>query len=147
MGALIVYRALRTQPVRAMHALGGPARAGRRLRRRGGRRRLGSDRDQHPRGRRQGAAPGHWHRQHRRVLRRRGGLGAFLTAILTGTGRRRGFASTPPRWEGWWWAAWPRRRWPGYVAKIVPVRAMTWVVGAVVILLALHQAARLFKVI
>lgn len=35
----------------------------------------------------------------------------------------------------------------GWVTKIMPVQAMTWVVGAVVILLAAHQAARLFGVL
>jgi uncharacterized membrane protein YfcA len=35
----------------------------------------------------------------------------------------------------------------GYVTKIVPVKAMTWIVGAVIILLASHQAAQLFGVI
>ena len=34
----------------------------------------------------------------------------------------------------------------GWVTKVVPIRAMTWTVGSVVILLAAHQTARLFGV-
>ena len=35
----------------------------------------------------------------------------------------------------------------GWVTKIVPVKVLSWVVGAVVMLLAVYQAARLFKLI
>jgi uncharacterized membrane protein YfcA len=35
----------------------------------------------------------------------------------------------------------------GWVVKIVPVRAFTWIVGAMVLLLCLYQALKLFKVI
>ena len=35
----------------------------------------------------------------------------------------------------------------GWVTKIVPVKVLTWLVGAVVVLLAAYQAARLFKLI
>jgi uncharacterized membrane protein YfcA len=35
----------------------------------------------------------------------------------------------------------------GWITKVIPVRLLTWIVGAVVVLLASYQAARLFKLI
>jgi hypothetical protein len=71
---------------------------------------------------------------------------AFFTAILTGhwqeTGLRQHLTAVVGLVVGGLAAA-PLA---GWVTKIIPVKAMTWTVGAVVIILAAHQAGRLFGV-